>query len=218
MSETDLELESGAEFRYFKAIEEFFLPLRGAGGLLSASDYKVAKGWFAREIPLEVVFSALDEVVKRRRERGTKDDYFGLRYCQRAVEKAWKELEELTQAGRRQSAPELDLRAALAAVAELLPASLPGRASWQARIVALEGDVAAVDQGLQKLEDELLASLEAAQTDEERTAFAASSRAALTRLEARLGPEGVSQAKAQLLRQKLRERWGLPVLSLFSVG
>jgi hypothetical protein len=218
MSETDLELESSAEFRYFKAIEEFFLPLRGAGGYLSRSDYEVARGWFESGIPLEVVFSALEEVIHRRKQRADKDTYIGLRYGKRAVEKAWKELAELTQAGRRQEAPELDLPGALAAVAASLPASLPERESWQARILALEGDVAAVDQALQKLEDELLATLEATQSDEERSAFALESRAALARLEARLGAEGVGQAQALLLRRRLRERWGLSVLSLFSVG
>jgi hypothetical protein len=208
--------EDSPEHAYFRALEETFIRLRGAPLLLSPADWRVASAWYSEGIPLTVVVRALEEVFARRRERGAKGRIQSLRYCAPAVAAAWEEIRSLTAPGRQAEAEPLLVAPRLAALAAALPAELEDRQGWARRITALAGGTEEVEAALADLDRELLGDLEATQEPGVREQLAGEMEAALARLATRLGDRELEEARGRLLRLLLRQRLGLPVLSLFS--
>ena len=198
---------------YFEAIEEIFVHLRGAPLLLSPADWQVARRWHRDGIPLDLVRRALEEVFAKRKERGAKGKISSLRYCAPAVEAAWEDLRELTAPGERTAAPVLDVAARLEALAAALP---PGNEELAGRLVALEGDAPAVEERLAALDREALAAAAAGLAGEDKREIEAAVEKALAALRGRLPAEELERSRERLTHQVLRQRLGLPVLSLFS--
>lgn len=214
MSGTDLEADEAQ--RYFQAIEAAFVRLRGAPLLLSPADWQVARRWFEQGVPIELVVPVLEEVFARRRERGAKGRISSLRYCAPAVEHAWEEVASLTAAGRTAPVEPIDVVARLAALAAALPAELPEREAWVARVVALAGSPEEVERRLAELDAEILDRLESGMDEAARKGAEKALRASLAKLAARLPQAELDQARAQLLRQHLRRLHRLSLLSLFA--
>lgn len=237
---SDSRSESAADHAYFLELEDLFIGLRGAPLMLSPSDWQVAKEWRRRGIPLELVRRVLREVFEKRKQRDA-DDIVGLRYFRRPVENAWKKARELAAGGERAEPETFDLEGRLERLAAALPEELPERARWAERIRALageatpepggdatgdaasevasemsEGDMEAVEEDLGRLDDELLEVLSQALDRDESEALREQVEEALRRLAARLPEEEVARSREHLHRRLLRERLGLPVLSLFS--
>ena len=199
--------------RYFRAIEEAFIRLRGAPLLLAPEDWRQADEWRRRGVPLDLVLATLEQVFARRAERGASDRIQSLRYCAPAVETAWQEVEALTSAGHRRDTPAVDVAARLAALGASLP---PAQAALAARVRALRGTTSEVERALAALDEEMMAAVAAAATAEERTELERRTAAALAALAGRIEADELADARARLLRQALRRARGLPVLSLFS--
>lgn len=227
---SDARSESAADHAYFLELEDLFIDLRGAPLMLSPSDWQVAKAWRRRGIPLELVRRVLREVFEKRKQREA-DDIVSLRYFRRPVEGTWKKARELAAGGERAEPEAFDLEGRLERLAAALPEELPERGRWVERIRLLGGDSAdagagsaerpepdmeAVEQALERLDDELLdavgRSLDADKTETLRRRV----EEALGRLEARLPQEEMSRSRDHLRRRLLREHMSLPVLSLFS--
>ena len=222
---------------YFLAIEDFFVRLRGAPLLLSPADWQVARRWHRQGMPLELVRRALEEVFARRRERGARGRISSLRYCAPAVEEAWTERSELTAPGARVEAEAFDAASRLAALAAALPPIGGGRegpgglgglpeaagrawlAGVRAELAALADaglDPQAVEERLAELDRRTLDGALAALVPEERAALDATLDRALGAIAGRLAAAEIDHARGRLARQVLRERLGLPMLSLFS--
>jgi hypothetical protein len=227
---------------YFLAIEDHFVRLRGAPLLLSPTDWQVARRWHRQGIPLELVLRALEEVFARRRERGAKGRISSLRYCAPAVEAAWTERSELTAPGARVEAEAFDAASRLAALAAALPAVGGGRdrpgpggpgglteapglagprgpAELRAELAALADaglDPQAIEERLAELDRRTLDGALAALGAEERAALDATLDKAMGAVAGRLAAAEIDRARGRLARQVLRERLGLPMLSLFS--
>lgn len=220
-------------FDYFQRLESHFLLLRGAPLLLSPSDYRVAKRWHADGVPLDLVLRTMDELFERRAERahggqGSENEpakVWGLRQVRPAVDAAWKRLRELTAPGDRDEPGEgatLDVPARLTALREALegalPPELPEREAVLARLGALsqETDPRRVEEGLGGVEAAALDALLAQVPDGERRELAAKVERALAPLADRMTREEVEATRERLLRQKVRQKVGLPTLSLFA--
>ncbi|MCH9648044.1 MAG: hypothetical protein K0U98_07380 [Deltaproteobacteria bacterium] len=203
--------------RYFLAIEEAFIRLRGAPLLLSPADWRQARAWREEGIPLGLVLEALEDLFERRRERGTKGSISSLRYCQRAIQEAWESARELNLTAQRQAAPSLDVPAALQALANSLPEALPQRESFVAAILAAGQEPEKSEQELEALDEQLLALLETELSPADRQRFEKEMETTLGKLSLRLPEEQVEKARERLRKQKLRSLLGVPVLSLFSV-
>jgi hypothetical protein len=132
------------------------------------------------------------------------------------VEAAWEELRALTGAGHRTPPPPFDAGARLRRLATALPEGLSDRDRWAARIAALTGDSARIEESLVALDEELLRDSETRLSAAERSALESGRDDLLARLGARLPAEEVNVAIDRLWRQQLRRHCGLPVLSLFS--
>jgi len=212
--------ESAEDHTYFLALEETFIRLRGAPLLLSPADWQTARAWRREGIPLELVRRTLEQVFKRRREREAKGPIPSLRYCSRAVKGAWAKIQELTAAGERGEAPAFDLPGRLAALAAALPEDVPRRSAWQERIQSLADvsgeDMEAVEEGLARLDEELLSAAAEPLDEAGERALEAEVEHALSALAGRLSKQELERSRTQLRLRLLRRRLGLPVLSLFS--
>lgn len=210
---------------YFLAIEDHFVRLRGAPLLLSPTDWQVARRWHRQGIPLELVQRVLEEVFARRRERGAKGRISSLRYCAPAVEAAWTEHSELAAPGARVEAEVFDAASRLAALATVLPPlsnALPetaGLAALRRELNALAGaglDPQGIEERLAELDRRMLDDALTALGAEERAALDATVDKAIGPVAGRLAAAEIERARTRLARQVLRERLGLPLLSLFS--
>jgi hypothetical protein len=195
---------------YFQAVEEIFVRLRGAPLLLSPADWQVASRWHREGVPLGLVRQALEEVFEKRRERGTKGKISSLRYCAPAVEAAWADLRELTAPGERAEAPVFDIASRLKNLAEAVPAGFAGR------VLALHGDAPAVEAALSALDREMLAAAELSLDEALRQEVEAAVEKTLAALRGRLPAGELERSRERLTHQVLRQRLGLPLLSLFS--
>jgi len=213
----DSDFEASPEHLYFLSIEKVFIELRGSPLALSPSDWKVSRAWHEAGIPFELVEATLREIFERRRARGTERKMTSLRSCRRSVEAAWERQKELHAAATAPSAaPPIDVGKRLEALAAALPAELPGRGEVEARLRALRGDAAAVDEALAELDREILASVEEAFSSAERAALESDLERVLAKLRRRLGADQLQGARRDLREKLLRERLGLPELSLFA--
>jgi hypothetical protein len=211
-----LTTSNDSDHAFFQAIEEIFVALRGAPLLLSPADWQVARRWHSEGIPLGLIRSALQEVFARRKERGAKGKISSLRYCAPAVEAAWAERRELTVPGERAEAPAFDLEARLRSLAGTLPESLPGRQELAGRILLSGGDLQAIEEHLAELDREMLATASASLDSVTQAEVEVVVEKTLAGLRARLPPEELERSRERLTFQVLRQRLGLPVLSLFS--
>jgi hypothetical protein len=201
---------------YFLAVEEIFVGLRGTPFLLAPADWQVARRWRQEGIPLDLVRQALEEVFARRRERRTRGRISSLRYCAAAVESAWADRRELTVPGRREPLPRLEVAPRLAALAAALPAGLPRRELFAARIAAAEGEPSAVEERLGELDREILEAALAALPAADRAELDGAVERTLAGLARRLPATEIAPARERLARQQLRRQLRLPVVSLFS--
>lgn len=209
MNETEVEEPPHS---YFQAIEEIFVELRGAPLLLSPADWQVARRWQREGIPLDLVRSTLEEVFAKRKERGAKGKISSLRYCAPAVEAAWADLRELTAPARRAEAPAFEVAPRLASLA----ASLPGREALSGRVAQLSGDPQEVEERLAALDREMLDQAWDGLDGETRSEVEAAVEKTLASLAGRLPALELASSRERLVRQTLRRKLGLPVLSLFS--
>lgn len=204
---------------YFQAIEATFIALRGAPLLLAPDDWQVARRWYNDGIPLRLVEQTLREIFEKRRRKEGEDgkrELVTLRYCRRAVERAWRKRRELTAPAARGEAPTMDPKARLNALAAALPEGLPGREDLAERIVAVSGDAEAIEARLAELDAEALERAEEGLDDAQRSELAEHVEKSLTPLRQRLPEDGLERAAKLLREQVVRRLTALPVLSLFS--
>jgi hypothetical protein len=197
---------------YFQAIEEIFVELRGAPLLLSPADWQVARRWHREGVPLDLVRSTLEEVFAKRKERRAKGKISSLRYCAPAVEAAWADLRELTVPARRAEAPTFEVAPRLAALA----ASLPGREALATQVTHLSGDPQEVEERLAALDRQMLDQAWEGLDGEARSEVEAAVEKTLAALAGQLPLAELASSRERLVRQTLRRKLGLPVLSLFS--
>jgi hypothetical protein len=189
---------------YFTEIESHFAHRRGAPFVLNAKDWALMKEWAEMAVPLAVVIEAIDSVFDRREADGKKVN--ALAYCKHAVKELWKERKEL-QIGAEESSPEENVQPLLDALAlrlEETPATTP----FAARVRALgrEHSVPRVEEQLMELEQELIDALLPLADDLRSEARALTS-----------GADEKTRARTEEahLRRLVREKFGLPRLTLF---
>lgn len=208
--------KASPEQEYFRQIEDTFIRLRGAPFLLSPGDWRLAQGWYDRLIPVEVVCRALETLFERRAERGAQGKVQSLRYCAAAVESAWRERRELGVAQPVGEKYAMNVEARLAALARALPETLPAREGWVERVSALSGAASAVEDGLARLDRQLIDACVAGLDADVLESLEGLVATSLAPLRDRLAPKVLAADRDRLLRERARRHAGLPLLSLFS--
>lgn len=240
MSATDgTEARGGADagddlgdHEYFQRIEQVFIGLRGAPLLLSPKDWQTAREWHRQGIPLDLVSRTLEEVFERRRERGDDDPISSLRYCNRAVQAAWKELRELVAvagpgrgAGEAGEAVAFDPARRLAALSAALPEDLPGRPDVVERLGGItaggegeapETDPRRIEEALAALDREVVGELIERLPADERAELERAAEESVRALADRVPRDELDRARRRVLEQKVRRLYSLPTLSLFA--
>lgn len=204
---------------YFQAVEATFIALRGAPLLLAPDDWQVARRWHGDGIPLRLVQQTLAEVFEKRRKKEGEDGkrkLVTLRYCRRAVERAWRQRRELVAPATVGEAPAFDVAARLDALAASLPADWPEREGLASRLRELEGEAEEVEERLVALDREALERAAEQLDGDRRKDLAEHVEASLRPLRARLPAAACERAERLLREQVVRRMTGLPVLSLFS--
>jgi len=208
---------------YFEAIEEEFIRLRGTPLLLSPADWRLADDWRRQGVPLHLVLESIRRVFERRAERQAASpelkqrNVSSLRYCRPAVEKAWAEYRELGAAPtvRRQPSA-IDVPARLGALASALPATLADVELWRSRLMKVGGTAPEVEARLAELDLELVAQTFDSLAPADRESVLAGADEALRRTSGRVDEARLPELRQRLLRRLVRERLGLPLLSLFA--
>ncbi|HVR38038.1 MAG TPA: hypothetical protein VMU84_03020 [Thermoanaerobaculia bacterium] len=190
---------------YFLEIEAHFAARRGTPFILSAKDWALMSEWSEKGIPLAIVIEAIDFAFDKAEGRKTIN---GLSYCKHAVKDLWKERRELL-VGEHASTPEADFAQQLTVLADALGA-FPDIAA-QVRALGSEKSVPRIEERLIELESELITHAIATLPEEEVTAI----RSEITRHLGGLDARTRARTEDANLRRAVRERFGLPRLTLF---
>ena len=203
-----------AEDTYFVDIEGHFAQRRGTPFILSAKDWALMKKWRDDGVPLPVVIEAIDSVFENNETSGRKKVISSLSYCRHAVKEIWDERREL-YAGAHGVLPEADPLVLLEALANELASSKYGAPfADRVRALASEKSVPAIEGKLLEVEGELIETIiaaapaDAAQVQAQVDAALAGS----SKMDEKIRKRTVEAN----LRRLIRERFGLPRLTLFS--
>lgn len=203
-----------AEDTYFVDIEGHFAQRRGTPFILSAKDWALMKKWRDDGVPLPVVIEAIDSVFENNETSGRKKVISSLSYCRHAVKEIWDERREL-YAGAHDVLPEADPLVLLEALASELALSTHGAPfADRVRALASEKSVPAIEAKLLEVEGELIAAVTAAEPED----------AAQIKVQVDAALAGSSKMDEKTRRRTveantrrlIRERFGLPRLTLFS--
>jgi hypothetical protein len=205
---------SKEDHAYFSSLEEVFIRLRGAPLLLSPADWAVARDWRRRGVPLDVVCKVMESVLGEKPELRGRSGIRSLRYFKEPVDRAWREIRNLSPGWQREPEP-LDLLGRLKSLAEAIPEDLPRSKEIRTRVLAARGTLEEVEASLGELDREILARAQRDLPEDERLAIAREAESTLRHVRSRLASEQAAETRRRLERQHLRRRLGLPVLSLF---
>jgi hypothetical protein len=212
-------------FNYFTEIEEHFQRARGTSlFLLSPLDWALVETWKNSGVPLEAVLRGIDTAFEKWRARKVKTQMVNsLAFCAQAVLTEAKIMAEGAPARpRAESAPPFtvdELRAYLESNAAALAAA-HGPIAESLRKLAADADqhysdLEGLEQHLTVLEEKMIASTRAQQSEEQ----ALESRRELDRqlrpYRGKMTADQLSMLEKQYLERHLLEQSNLPRLSLF---
>jgi hypothetical protein len=203
---------------YFLEIEAHFALRRGTPFILNAKDWALMKAWREEGIPLPLVIEAIDQVFERNGESGRRKTVSSLSYCRHAVKDLWAERKNLL-VGDHDVVPEEDSSEALSELAGGVEASalspeLASSVAAEVRALGAVKSVPKIEERLIEIEQELFARLVAALSNEEREALQASIVKSLGD-PSRLDEKTRKRTEEANQRRLLRDRYGLPRLTLF---
>jgi hypothetical protein len=198
---------------YFQEIEAHFALRRGTPFILSAKDWALMKKWYEDGVPLPVVIEAIDAVFERNETSGRKKVISSLSYCRHSIKELWQERQNL-YVGAGDVTPEAGPQALLDALATQLEGSEVAEPfASRVRALASEKSVPKIEERLIELERELVDAFIAADP--------ASIEAIRAEIAIALGDTSKLDQKTRArteeanLRRLVREKFGLPRLTLF---
>jgi len=212
-------------FNYFTEIEEGFQRARGTSlFLLSPLDWALIESWKNAGVPLEAVLRGIDAAFEKWRQRKSRTQMVNsLAFCAQAV---LTEAQRMSGAGGARPAPQPapfaadELRAYLAGNANALRKAGLSEIADSLDRLASETDQAASDlesleQHLTVLEEKMLATARAAQTEEQLLQARRDLDSELRPYRGKMTADQLTMLERQYLDRRLLERLSLPRLSLF---
>lgn len=194
---------------YFLEIESHFATRRGTPFVLSAKDWALMKRWRDDGVPLPVVIEAIDSVFEKNETSGRRKVINGLSYCRHAVKELWEDRKVL-YVGETETTPELSLDAL---ATQLAGTSLGAPFADRVRALATLGSIPKIEEHLLDLERELVDAAIAAEPSE--VASIRDEIAAALGDTSRIDAKTLARTVEANLRRLVRERFGLPRLTLF---
>ena len=217
---------TGNYFNYFTEIEEHFQKARGTHlFLLSPLDWALIEGWKNSGVPLDAVLRGIDAAFEKWRARKSKTRMVNsLAYCTQEVLAEAQAAAGAIPANRGRPVsppfPIEDLKQYLAAnAASVRKAGQDDIASTLDRLAAEAethfNDLEQLEQRLSALEEKMIATARASQTDEELFQDRRTLNEQLRAYRSRMTTDQLAMLEKQFLERALLERLGLPRLSLF---
>ena len=202
---------------YFLEIEGHFAMRRRSPFILSAMDWALMKKWREEEIPLAVVIEAIDQVFENNETSGRRKVISSLSYCRHAVKELWTERKEL-YAGAPDASPEEHSGPMLEALAAQLeqsdaPKDIVAAVAADIRALTAEKTVPKIEEQLIDVEHRMITRILEAVPE-----AAAEVRAAVALAvgdPSKVDEKTRARTEEANLRRIVRERFGLPRLTLF---
>lgn len=191
---------------YFQEIESHFAMRRQSPFILSAKDWALMKKWNEEGIPLPVVIEAIDSVFEKNESSGRRKVISSLSYCRHAVKEMWLDRREM-YVGASETTPESDPAALLDVVAGALETTAAAAFAPRVRELGREKSVRKIEEALIELEREMIDAVIAAHD-------VSDIRAAIA-LPANVDEKTRARTEEANLRRLVREKFGLPRLTLF---
>jgi hypothetical protein len=220
--------ETEEDKAYYAAGEAAFIRRRGTPFLLSPKDFALLKQWRALGVPIEAVEAGIEDAFSGREERGAAGRVNSLSYCRDAVLTAWERRAE-TSVGRgtgRETGTSLDRAAILESLTARLEALAAERADLAAPLESARRSLERLEQrnrpheetenSLARLDRRLANALLDALAPQEREELAGRVAALLEPARDRMDAEAAEKTGRALTRRLLRERLGLPRLTLLA--
>src|SRR5262245_27310250 len=217
--------ETEADRGFYEGAEAAFIRRRGTPFLLSPKDFALLKEWRALGVPLEAVERGIDDAFSRREERGAVGRINSLSYCRDAVLSAWERRAEMSVGrGSALRSAEPDRSVALTALRDRLfkaaakesALAEPLEAAVRAvtRLAASPKSPAEIESSLARIDKKLASALFEALPDGERQTIETEVASLLERAGGRMDPSAAQKTARALTRRAVRERLGLPRLTL----
>ena len=213
-------------YNYFTEIEDTFVRRRGKHLLLSPIDWAMIEAWRDRGIPLHIVIRAIESVFDGYDKNPGPRSIKGLLYCKEEVEAQFKEWSAM-QAGKAASnegsvefSPERIVEHIQSVIAELSRSTNPELSEDIGRSIARlkelaenhSNDIETADQSLSDIESFLESAL---LTKLDTSAVEKEVAAQLRPYKSQMEPDAYKQTARVMVLKQLREREGIPRLSLF---
>jgi hypothetical protein len=212
-------------FNYFTEIEEHFQKARGTSlFLLSPLDWALIETWKNAGVPLEAVLRGIDSAFEKWRARKVRTQTVNsLAFCAQAVLTEAQVMAGTAPArSRKEAAPPFpleDLKAYLKSNAEALPPSFAEIAEALERLASQVeqhyNDLEGLEQRLTVLEEKMIATARARQTDEQLLQARRELDQQLRPYRGKMTVEQLAMLEKQYLERNLLEKAALPRLSLF---
>ena len=194
---------------YYLDIEAHFSVRRNTPFILSAKDWALMKKWRDEGIPLPIVIEAIDSVFEKNESSGRQRVISSLSYCRHAVKELWNERKALFVGGGDE-APERSPDAVLEALAEQLEASEVAAAfAERVRMLAREKSVPKIEERLIELERAMFEAIAGDVAELRRKV--ATTLGDISKLDEKTR----ARTEEANLRRLIREKFGLPRLTLF---
>ena len=195
---------------YFLEIESHFASRRGTPFILSAKDWALMKKWFDEGVPLSVVIEAIDSVFEKNETSGRRKVISSLSYCRHAVKETWQDRKDL-YAGSAEGTPEENVAGLLEALAldvekSVAPHDAVAATAAEIRALVREKSVPRIEERLIDIERDLIRRIVDSQPIEPPIAIIA---------DASLDEKTRQRTYEANLRRAVREKFGLPRLTLF---
>lgn len=190
---------------YFVEIEAHFAARRQSPFILSAKDWALMRKWREDGVPLPVVIEAIDSVFEKNETSGRRKVISSLSYCRHAVKELWNDRREM-YVGGTETTPESDPASLLEALAAQLESTAAAAFASRVRELAREQSVRRIEERLIELEREMIDAIVSPEDIE-------AVRADLAALN--LDEKTRARTEEANLRRFVREKYGLPRLTLF---
>jgi hypothetical protein len=211
-------------FNYYTEIEEHFQRARGTSlFLLSPLDWALAESWKNADVPLEAVMRGIDTAFEKWRRRKIKTQMVNsLAFCAQAVLTEAKIMAGAARPARREASPPFsieELRSWLERNAAALPSDYEEIAA-SLRVLAAgaeqhHGNLEALEQRLTVLEEKMIATARARQSEGELLQARQELERQLRPYRSKMTADQLTMLEKQYLDRNLLEKAGLPRLSLF---
>jgi len=213
-------------FNYFTEIEEHFQRARGTGlFLLSPLDWALIESWKTAGIPLEAVLKGIDDAFEKWRSRKVKRrNVNSLAYCAQAVIEAAQRAPGTSKRGQSEAPFGVeDLRGHLTKAANALRANTNTDLHDQSlTLESLASDaenqiqhLEDLERRLTSLEDKIVATLRARQTEDDLYAIREALDRELSPYRGKMTAEQLAMLERRYLDTAVLERGKVPRLSLF---